>query len=42
MRQYIFFKPETNKGEFRLYFELFEKKMGGSTNQNSLKQILKP
>ena len=27
MRQYIFFKPETNKGEFRLYFELFEKKL---------------
>ena len=28
MRQYIiFFKPETNKGEFSLYFELFEKKL---------------
>ena len=28
MWQYIFFfKPETNKGEFRLYFELFEKKL---------------
>ena len=25
MRQY--FKPETNKGEFSLYFELFEKKL---------------
>ena len=24
---YIFFKPESNKGEFRLYFELFEKKL---------------
>ena len=24
---YNFFKPETNKGEFRLYLELFEKKL---------------
>jgi hypothetical protein len=28
--QYItFFKPESNKGEFRLYFELFEKSCRG-------------
>ena len=26
MAIYDFFKPETNKGEFRFYFELFEKK----------------
>ena len=30
MLQYtIFFKPESNKGEFRLYFELFEKSCRG-------------
>ena len=32
MLQYIiFFKPESNKGEFRLYFELFEKVVGCAT-----------
>ena len=32
---YNFFKPETNKGEFSLYFELFEKKVvGGATLRN--------
>ena len=36
-------KPETNKGEFSLYFELFEKKVvGGATTQKSLKQTLNP
>jgi hypothetical protein len=31
MLQYIIFlKPESNKGEFRLYFELFEKSCRGS------------
>ena len=30
MLQYItFFEPETNRGEFRLYFELFEKSCRG-------------
>ena len=37
------FKPETNKGEFRLYFELFEKKVvGGATTQKYQKQTQKP
>ena len=39
----IFLKPETNKDEFRLYFELFEKKIvGGATTQKYQKQTQKP
>ena len=34
MAQMRLFKPETNKGEFSLYFELFVKKVvGGATTQ---------
>jgi hypothetical protein len=45
MWQYIchFLKPETNKGDVRLYFELVEgKKLGEATTQKYQKQILKP
>ena len=34
-----FLKPETNKGDFRLYFELVEKVVGGATTQKYQKQI---
>ena len=34
-----FLKPETNKGDFRLYFELDEKVVGGATTQKYQKQI---
>ena len=43
MWQYIIFlKPETNKGNYRLYFELFEKKnIEAATTQKYQKQIQK-
>ena len=34
---YQFLKPETNKGNFRLYFELFEKKYRGRHHSEILK-----
>ena len=34
---YNSFKPETNKGEFRLYFELFEKKLQGAPPLRNIK-----
>ena len=37
----IFFKPETNKDDFILYFELLEKNIGGATTQRYQKQIQK-
>ena len=37
MRQFIFFKPETNKGEFSLYLELFEKSCRGHHRSDILK-----
>ena len=33
-----FCKPETNKGEFRLYFELFEKKLEEAPTTQKQKQ----
>ena len=35
-------KPETNKGDFRLYFELVEKVVGGATTQKYQKQTQTP
>ena len=43
MAKYNSFKPETNKREFSLYFELFVKKVvAGATTQKYQKQTLKP
>ena len=43
MWQYIFFfKPETNRGQFKLYFENFEKKLQGSHHSEISKTNKKP
>ena len=36
-----FFQPETNKGDFRLYFELVEKSCRGNHRSEILKTITK-
>ena len=40
MLQNIFFKLKSNKGEFRLYFELFEKSCRGRHHSEISKTIL--